>query len=274
MRPQVSNIDSPSNHHHAPMSDFFQCKGLTKSYGATEVVHNVDLGLLRGEVKVIIGPSGSGKSTVLRLLALLEPADRGRITLSGNELGTRLGTGGRQSLPEADLARQRGDIGMVFQNFNLFPHLTIERNVSLGLSVVKHQSRSEARDATMSLLKRVGVQERAKAYPKELSGGQQQRVAIARALVMNPQVMLFDEPTSALDPEMVHEVLDVMEELAGGGMTMLVVTHELRFAREVADTVVMFDRAKVIEEMAPHEMLNDDRHARTKAFMRHLRHDD
>lgn len=273
MHSQVSSGEYPAASRAAQVPSLFRCKGLTKFYGETEVVHNVDLELRRGQVKVIVGPSGSGKSTVLRLLALLEPADRGSITLSENELGVRLEEDGHHSLSESRLAKQRGDIGMVFQNFNLFPHLTVERNVSLGLRVVKHRSRADARDVTMSILERVGVQDRARAYPTELSGGQQQRVAIARALVMNPQVMLFDEPTSALDPEMVHEVLDVMEELADGGMTMLVVTHELRFAREVADTIVMFDRAQVVEETTPHEILNEDRHPRTQSFMRHLRHD-
>lgn len=238
-----------------------------KRYGKTDVLRGVSLAVDREQVMVIIGPSGSGKSTLLRCLALLEPADRGGVRLDGRDIGSIERRGRRVAAPERQLARQRGDIGMVFQRFNLFAHLTALQNVMLGLTEVRGQSKAEARERAMKLLGRVGVGERVDAYPSELSGGQQQRVAIARALVMEPKVMLFDEPTSALDAELVREVLVVMEDLARGGMTMVVVTHELSFARRVADCMVVMDEGEILEQGAPEQVFNAPKHERTRRFL-------
>jgi len=241
---------------------------LHKRYGPTEVLRGVTFGVHRGDVKAIMGPSGSGKSTLLRCLALLEPVDRGEIRLEGHRVGVRDGDGARASyLPERVLARQRTDIGMVFQRFNLFPHLTALGNVMLGLVEVRGRTRADARAVAEAMLERVGLAARRDFYPSELSGGQQQRVAIARALVMNPKVMLFDEPTSALDPELVGEVLAVMEELAREGMTMVAVTHELGFARRAADRVIMMDAGVILEEGTPDEILVRPTHERTRRFI-------
>jgi polar amino acid transport system ATP-binding protein len=223
-------------------------------------------------VKAILGPSGSGKSTLLRCLALLEPVDEGEIRIGGRRVGVRDGDGrpggGRAvPLPERELARQRTDVGMVFQRFNLFPHLTALGNVMLGLTEVRRRSKAEAREVASAMLERVGLAARADFFPGELSGGQQQRVAIARALVMNPRVMLFDEPTSALDPELVGEVLAVMEELAREGMTMVVVTHEIGFAKRAADRVLMMDGGAIIEEGAPTDFFDHPTHERTRRFL-------
>ncbi|MBM9476294.1 amino acid ABC transporter ATP-binding protein [Nakamurella flavida] len=243
---------------------------LHKTYGRTEVLKGVDFTVERGEVKALLGPSGSGKSTILRLMALLERPDRGEILLGGRRLGVQA-TGGRVvHLGERELARQRTDIGMVFQKFNLFNHLDALHNVMLGLTQVRGVKRAEAKEQAAAMLARVGLAERARHFPSELSGGQQQRVAIARALVMNPSVMLFDEPTSALDPELVGEVLAVMEQLAADGMTMVVVTHETRFARRVANEVAMFDSGSIVEQAPPDEFFDHPRHERTRKFLEHV----
>jgi ABC-type polar amino acid transport system, ATPase component len=246
-------------------SDLLVAKNLTKSYGSNRILDGIDFSVRPGEVKAIMGPSGSGKSTMLRLFALLERADGGTIELEG-----RLGTDPEKQsrvLSERVLARQRRDIGMVFQRFNLFPHLTALENVASGLRIVEKMNSSTARDKAHAMLERVGLGHRSGHYPGELSGGQQQRVAIARALVMNPKVMLFDEPTSALDPELVSEVLDVMVSLAQEGMTMLVVTHEARFARRAADRVVMFDAGRIIEDAEPDAFFDAPTHERTQRFL-------
>ena len=248
-----------------------EARDVWKRYGANEVLQGVSLGVHRGDVKAVLGPSGSGKSTLLRCLGLLEPIERGEIRLEGNRMGVRETRGRFVTLPERLLAKQRTDIGMVFQRFNLFPHLTALGNVMLGLTVVRGMSESDARTTANRMLERVGLGPRATFYPSELSGGQQQRVAIARALVMHPKVMLFDEPTSALDPELVGEVLNVMEELAREGMTMIVVTHEIGFARDVASRVVMVDEGRIIEEAPPNEFFDHPREERTRKFLEAVR---
>jgi ABC-type polar amino acid transport system ATPase subunit len=239
-----------------------------RRYGSNEVLRGVSLGIQRGEVKAILGPSGSGKSTLLRCLALLEPIDAGEVRMDGVRMGVRDGGGGRfVGMAESALARQRSDIGMVFQRFNLFPHLTALGNVMIGLTEVRRISKDDARAAATTMLERVGLGNRQAFYPAELSGGQQQRVAIARALVMKPKVMLFDEPTSALDPELVGEVLTVMEELAREGMTMVVVTHEVGFAKGVASRVLLMDEGQIIEDGTPDEFFGNPRHERTRRFL-------
>ena len=243
------------------MSDdvLLEARSLSKTYQHETVLDNIDFGVHKGQVKVIVGASGSGKSTLLRLLALLEPPDAGSIMLEGKPLGlvpTRKGKW--RTAGESVLAAQRESIGMVFQSFNLFPHLSVVDNVALALRVVHSKPKAECITVAESMLERVGLAERRFAFPAELSGGQQQRVAIARALVMSPKVMLFDEPTSALDPALVREVLTVIEGLARDGMTMLVVTHELGFARDIADTIVMFDKGRILEESPPDEFFNVD----------------
>ncbi|HYY47029.1 MAG TPA: amino acid ABC transporter ATP-binding protein [Candidatus Angelobacter sp.] len=240
---------------------------LHKRYGHNEVLRGVSFGVHRGDVKAVLGPSGSGKSTLLRCLALLEPVDRGEVRLDGRRLGVRQAGARAIALSEADLARERSNIGMVFQRFNLFPHLTALGNIMIGLTEVRGRSRADAREVSRNMLDRVGLAEKWASYPSELSGGQQQRVAIARALVMNPKVMLFDEPTSALDPELVAGVLAVMEELANEGMTMVVVTHEIGFARRVADRVIMMDEGAIIEDAPPNEFFDSPKHERTQRFL-------
>jgi polar amino acid transport system ATP-binding protein len=238
-----------------------------RRYGSHEVLRGVSFAIRRGEVKAILGPSGSGKSTLLRCLALLEPLDAGEIRMEGRTLGVRDRDGRAGRLPEGELARQRSDIGMVFQRFNLFPHLTALGNVMLGLTEVRKTPSPEAKGIAGRMLDRVGLAHRAGFYPSELSGGQQQRVAIARALVMKPKVLLFDEPTSALDPELVGEVLRVMEELAREGMTMVVVTHEIGFARGVASRVLMMDEGEIIEDGEPGAFFSNPQHERTRRFL-------
>jgi ABC-type polar amino acid transport system ATPase subunit len=240
---------------------------IRKRYGRSEVLRGVSFEVERGDVKAVLGPSGSGKSTMLRCLALLEPIDGGEVRLEGRTVGIRQAGSRTVRLPERQLAHQRRDIGMVFQRFNLFPHLTALGNVMLGLTEVRQRSKSDASQIAGNILERVGLGARAAFYPSELSGGQQQRVAIARALVMNPKVMLFDEPTSALDPELVGEVLAVMEELAREGMTMVVVTHEVGFAKKVADRVLMMDEGEIIEDATPDEFFANPRHERTRRFL-------
>ena len=232
--------------------------GLHKRYEDLEVLQGVSFEVDRGQVKVIIGPSGSGKSTLLRCLALLEPPDAGDVYVEGQRL-----TG----LPEKELAPHRSEVGMVFQRFNLFQNMTALGNVMCGLREVRRLPKREARERALEFLARVGLADKASQYPDELSGGQQQRVAIARALVMRPKAMLFDEPTSALDVELVREVLDVMEGLARGGMTMVVVTHELRFAHHVAHTVLMMDEGRIVEEAPPTEFFSTPREERTRRFL-------
>ena len=255
-----------------PASEYvIEARDVWKRYGSNDVLQGVSLGVHRGDVKAILGPSGSGKSTFLRCLGLLEPIERGEVHLEGERVGVREVGGRLRTLPERHLARQRTDIGMVFQRFNLFPHLTALRNVMIGLTEVRMLGEEEARSTASTMLERVGLGPRASHYPSELAGGQQQRVAIARALVMHPKVMLFDEPTSALDPELVGEVLTVMEELAREGMTMIVVTHEIGFARDVARRVVMMDEGRIIEDAPPDEFFSHPREDRTRKFLEAVR---
>ncbi|TDQ53566.1 amino acid ABC transporter ATP-binding protein [Actinorugispora endophytica] len=238
-----------------------------KSYGRLEVLRGIDLEVRRGEVCCVVGPSGSGKSTFLRCINHLEKINAGRLWVNGHLMGYRQKGGKLHELRESEVAAQRRDIGMVFQRFNLFPHMSVLANVMEAPVQVKRVARSSARETAMELLDRVGLADKAGSYPGRLSGGQQQRVAIARALAMNPSLMLFDEPTSALDPELVGEVLDVMQGLAADGMTMVVVTHEMGFAREVGDTLVFMDGGVVVESGVPREVLGNPRHERTRAFL-------
>ncbi len=233
-------------------------EGVRKSFGDLVVLDGVDLEVSTGEVLVVIGPSGSGKSTLLRCVNLLEPVDSGRIFLEGEEI-TRKGT-------NVSVVRQR--IGIVFQQFNLFPHLRVMDNLTLAARRVRKRPRAEAEASARELLRRVGLEEKADQFPHQLSGGQQQRVAIARALMMNPHVMLFDEVTSALDPELVGEVLIVMRDLAKVGMTMLVVTHEMQFAREVGDHLVFMDEGVIVEQGKPVDVLDRPKEERTRRFLR------
>jgi polar amino acid transport system ATP-binding protein len=239
-----------------------------KSFGHLEVLKGIDLQVRRGEVMVILGPSGSGKSTFLRCINNLETIDSGSLTVDGELIGFVPGRDGRlRHMTERESTRQRQHIGMVFQHYNLFPHLTALENVIEAPVRVAGESRSRAVELARELLDRVGLADKAKAYPRHLSGGQQQRVAIARALAMHPKLMLFDEPTSALDPELVGEVLAVMKDLAREGLTMIVVTHEIGFAREVADEVVFMDDGTVIEAGAPRSVLDAPTNLRTKSFL-------
>lgn len=231
-------------------------KNLHKSFGDHEVLKGIDLHINPQEVVVIIGPSGSGKSTLLRCMNLLEVPTSGSVVVDGMDL-----TG------DADINKAREEIGMVFQRFNLFPHMTVLKNITLAPMKVRNISREEAEKTARELLERVGLGDKADAYPPQLSGGQQQRVAIARALAMKPKVMLFDEPTSALDPEMVNEVLDVMKSLANEGMTMAVVTHEMGFAREVGDRLLFVDGGTIIEQGDPREVFENPKEERTKLFL-------
>jgi polar amino acid transport system ATP-binding protein len=239
-----------------------------KRFHALEVLRGITLTVEGGEVVVIMGPSGSGKSTFLRCLNHLEKIDGGRIEINGHFIGYRQAPDGRL-IEESDrkVARQRQEIGMVFQRFNLFPHMTVIENVMVGPSLVKRIPKQAARQRAMELLEQVGLREKAGVYPAKLSGGQQQRVAIARALAMDPKVMLFDEPTSALDPELVGEVLDTMKALASTGMTMVCVTHEVGFAREVADRAVLIDGGVVVEQGKPEAFFTSPQHNRTKQFL-------
>ncbi|MDA0562930.1 amino acid ABC transporter ATP-binding protein [Streptomonospora sp. S1-112] len=238
-----------------------------KSFGRLEVLRGIDLEVRRGEVMCVVGPSGSGKSTFLRCVNHLEKITAGRLWVNGHLMGYRQRGGRLYELHDTQVARQRRGIGMVFQNFNLFPHMTVLGNVMEAPVQVNREPRAEARENALRLLARVGLEEKAGAYPRQLSGGQQQRVAIARALAMRPDLMLFDEPTSALDPELVGEVLDVMKNLAEEGMTMVVVTHEMGFAREVGDSLVFMDGGVVVESGAPREVLTNPRQERTQAFL-------
>ncbi|MFX0594683.1 amino acid ABC transporter ATP-binding protein [Melissospora conviva] len=238
-----------------------------KSFGSLEVLRGVDLTVRSGEVCCLLGPSGSGKSTFLRCINHLEKINAGRIRVDGELIGYRERNGKLYEMRDAEVAAQRRSIGMVFQRFNLFPHMTALENVMEAPVHVAGVKRAQARDRAEALLDRVGLADKMRNYPSQLSGGQQQRVAIARALAMSPKLMLFDEPTSALDPELVGEVLDVMKDLAREGMTMIVVTHEIGFAREVGDSMVFMDGGVVVESGAPREMIAAPQHARTQAFL-------
>ena len=242
-------------------------EGVHKSFGSTEVLSGIDLEVAPREVLVLLGPSGSGKSTFLRCINHLEQIDAGRLSVDGELVGYRQVGDRIHELREREVARKRAEIGMVFQRFNLFPHLTAEENVAVGPQHVRRVPRAAALARAQIMLERVGLADKRAAYPAALSGGQQQRVAIARALAMDPKLMLFDEPTSALDPELVGEVLEVMKQLANDGMTMIVVTHEMGFAREVGDRVVFMDAGVVVEQGAPAELFAAPQHARTKAFL-------
>jgi ABC-type polar amino acid transport system ATPase subunit len=232
-------------------------KGINKHFGHLHVLKDVSLDVARGEVVVIIGPSGSGKSTLLRCLNYLEPVQSGEIRVDGIRLDHH----------KTNIRKVRAEVGMVFQSFNLFPHLSVLRNVMLAPVIVRKRPEAEVRHEALALLAKVGLQDKTDAFPSQLSGGQQQRVAIARALAMQPKLMLFDEVTSALDPELVREVLDVMKQLARDGMTMIVVTHEMGFAREVGDTIVFMDDGVVVETGDPKDVLTNPQHKRTQAFL-------
>ncbi len=242
-------------------------RSVSKRFGDFQALQQVSLDVWAGEVLCLIGASGSGKTTLLRCINQLTPVDSGGIWLDGELLGVREEAGQLHRLTERQIARQRLKTGMVFQRFNLFPHKTALENITEGPVQVQGRNREDARLEAMELLRRVGLTPKADAYPSELSGGQQQRVAIARALAMKPMLMLFDEPTSALDPELVGEVLSVMKELAGSGMTMMVVTHELGFAREVADRVVYMDQGAIVESGLSTDVLGSPRETRTQAFL-------
>jgi len=230
---------------------------LHKKFGNLHVLKGINMEVEKGEVVVIIGPSGSGKSTLLRCINRLEEPTSGKVILDGTDITD----------PKVDINKIRQRIGMVFQQFNLFSHLTALENITLPLRVVKKIPKEEAEKIAMKFLKKVGLEDKADHYPHQLSGGQQQRVAIARALAMNPEIMLFDEVTSALDPELVKEVLDVMRQLARDGMTMLVVTHEMGFAREVGDRIIFMDNGKIVEEGTPEEIFTNPKHERTRRFL-------
>jgi len=238
-----------------------------KNFGALKVLKGITLEVPKGEVLVLVGPSGSGKSTFLRCINHLETVNAGRLYVDGELVGYHERGGKLHEMKPRDVAKQRRDVGMVFQHFNLFPHRTALGNVLEAPVHVKGVNKKEATDRARDLLVQVGLEDKATAYPAQLSGGQQQRVAIARALAMNPKLMLFDEPTSALDPELVGEVLEVMKKLASEGMTMVVVTHEMGFAREVANELVFMDAGVVVERGVPRDVLSNPQHERTKAFL-------
>ncbi|MEU8871796.1 amino acid ABC transporter ATP-binding protein [Streptomyces javensis] len=249
------------------MTAMVDIRSVHKSFGPLEVLRGIDLEVRSGEVAVVLGPSGSGKSTLLRAINHLEKVDSGWISVGGSLVGYRRQGDRLHELREREILKQRTRIGFVFQNFNLFPHLTVLENIVEAPISALRRSRKEAVRAAEALLDRVGLADKAAAYPRQLSGGQQQRVAIARALALEPELLLFDEPTSALDPELVGEVLDVIKDLAHQGTTMIVVTHEIGFAREVADTVVFMDGGRIVERGTPTEVLDAPRHERTKAFL-------
>ncbi|MFE6887337.1 amino acid ABC transporter ATP-binding protein [Streptomyces sp. NPDC057694] len=250
------------------MSDLtVDVRGVHKSFGPLQVLRGVDLQVRTGEVAALLGPSGSGKSTLLRVVNHLERADRGWVTIDGELIGYRRSGTRLHELAEKEILRQRAKVGFVFQNFNLFPHLTVLENLMEAPLAAGRARRAELLRQAHALLARVGLADKAHTYPRRLSGGQQQRVAIARALVLKPKVLLFDEPTSALDPELVDEVLDVIEDLARAGTTMIVVTHEIEFARRVADTVVFMHDGVIVEQGPPSAVLDDPRHPRARAFL-------
>ena len=239
---------------------FIEIKGAYKTFGTVKALCGVDLNVKKGEVVLVIGPSGSGKSTLLRSINRLELLDAGSISIDGDSVTDE----------KSDIRHIREEVGMVFQSFNLFPHLSVMDNLTLAPTVVLKQSKEEAADRALKLLAKVGLSDKEKAWPEQLSGGQQQRVAIARALAMNPKVMLFDEPTSALDPEMIKEVLDVMTDLAREGMTMLVVSHEMGFARAAAHRIIFMDAGQIVEEAPPETFFTSPREERTRRFLEHI----
>lgn len=249
------------------MTPMVKAEAVCKNFGALQVLKGVTLEIGRGEVLCMVGPSGSGKSTFLRCINHLEQVNAGRLYVDGELIGYRQRGNKLHEMPPREAARQRRDIGMVFQHFNLFPHRTALENIVEAPIHVKRVKKDEAIARARDLLDQVGLSAKADAYPAQLSGGQQQRVAIARALAMSPKLMLFDEPTSALDPELVGEVLEVMKKLAAEGMTMVVVTHEMGFAREVANHLVFMDGGVVVESGPPREVLSNPKHERTKAFL-------
>ncbi|MEJ8647188.1 amino acid ABC transporter ATP-binding protein [Streptomyces sp. MS1.AVA.3] len=244
-----------------------EIRSVHKSFGSLAVLNGVDLQVRTGEVTVVLGPSGSGKSTLLRTINHLEKVDSGSVSVDGALVGYRRAGNKLYELREREILRQRTEIGFVFQNFHLFPHLTVLENLTEAPVAALRRPKKDADKAARALLARVGLADKADAYPRTLSGGQQQRVAIARALALEPKLLLFDEPTSALDPELVGEVLDVVKDLAHQGTTMIVVTHEIGFAREVADTVVFMDDGRIVEQGPPGEVLDRPRHERTKSFL-------
>ncbi|MEV5348053.1 amino acid ABC transporter ATP-binding protein [Streptomyces achromogenes] len=249
------------------MSVMVDIRSVYKSFGSLDVLKGIDLQVRTGEVTVVLGPSGSGKSTLLRTINHLEKVDRGEISVDGALMGYRRSGNKLHELSEREVLRQRTRIGFVFQNFNLFPHLTVLENVTEAPVSALKRPRKAAEETALRLLERVGLADKAGAYPRQLSGGQQQRVAIARALALEPRLLLFDEPTSALDPELVGEVLDVIRDLAAQGTTMIVVTHEIAFAREVADTVVFMADGRIVEQGTPEQVLGAPREERTRTFL-------
>jgi len=247
-----------------------RAEGVRKHFGRAEVLRGIDLEVRKGEVMCIIGPSGSGKSTFLRCINHLEKVDGGRLSVDGQLVGYREHGGRLYELRDREVCQRRAEVGMVFQHFNLFPHMTVQENVSIGPIKVKGADKAEAGERARTLLHRVGLADKVDAYPRQLSGGQQQRVAIARAMAMQPKLILFDEPTSALDPELVGEVLEVMRGLAEEGMTMVVVTHEMGFAREVGDDLVFMDEGVIVESGPPKEVLSNPAQEHTQVFLSHI----
>ena len=263
-------VESPRPAAAADNRAFVELRGVSKSFGANLILDKVDMTVARGEVVAIIGPSGSGKSTLLRCINQLVPVDGGRIWVDGELMGYRQEANRLHALKAADVRRQRTEVGMVFQSFNLFPHMTVMQNITDPPQVIKRVPRDQARATAQRLLAEVGLSDKADAYPASLSGGQQQRVAIARALAMNPKGMVFDEPTSARDPELVGDVLETMRKLADSGMTMLVVSHEIRFVREAADRVIFMADGAIVEQGVPDVVLANPSHERTRKFLSKL----
>lgn len=249
-----------------------ELEGIQKSFGARMVLRDISLKISAQQVVVLIGASGSGKTTLLRCVNLLEQPEKGRIVVNGEPMGRHYPDGRFEPISGSALDRRRSEIGMVFQRFNLFPHMTALQNVMIGPTMVRKMAREEARTLAMDQLAMVGLDDRSESYPSQLSGGQQQRVAIARALAMKPKLMLFDEPTSALDPELVGEVLDSMRDLAKSGMTMVIVTHEMAFAREVSDQVLFLHNGEILESGAPEDVFKQPSNERTRNFLRRVLH--
>lgn len=254
---------------HSPRRTMIEVKGVSKSFGSTQVLRDISFDVKEGEVVVLVGPSGSGKSTLLRCINFLEEFQSGQILVNGDLVGYSEASGGaRRRRSEGTIAQHRSKAGMVFQNYNLFPHKTALENVMMGPILVNKESKEEARAHALTLLAKVGLADRAKHFPSQLSGGQQQRVAIARALAMRPKVMLFDEVTSALDPELVEEVLKTLRDLSDEGMTMIIVTHEMQFARDVADRLLFFYQGAIIEDGPPEEVFANPKTERFQAFVK------
>jgi polar amino acid transport system ATP-binding protein len=267
-------MPTPETSRPAAPGPMIVASNITKSFGDVEVLHGVSLEVERGETVCLIGPSGSGKSTMLRCLNRLETPDDGLVVIDGDPMGYRCEGGRLVELSAKQVAAQRSHVGMVFQSFNLFPHLTARQNITKALRLVGKVAAAEANEVAEQLMNRVGLAHRIDAFPEKLSGGQQQRVAIARALAMRPTVMLFDEPTSALDPEMVDEVLAVIRDVTASGMTMVIVTHEMRFAREVAGRVIFMDQGRVVEQGPPETVFTAPASERTRAFLSKVAHHD